>query len=121
MALLPLRILISGSPDFTAIVGQTELEDRSCVSSVTEGRFNKHMIDDPGEGRRRAPGNRGRKWPPLQTGFLTLPPGLLPEHPDDEHNGDKNDQVDHCHTDLRHRFRVETETRSCAAASRVDR
>ena len=32
-------------------------------------RVDKHMIDDPPSGRTRAPGNRGRKWPPFQRGF----------------------------------------------------
>jgi hypothetical protein len=81
----------------------------------------KHMIDDPPVGPSEVPGNRGRKCPPFQTGFLTLPPTGLPKHPGDEHNGDKDDEVDQRHTDLRHRLTVDTETRSCAAASRVDR
>ena len=62
------------------------------------------------------PGNPGRKSPQIPEGFLTLLLRQGPEEQRDEQPRHQHDQIHASHNALRHRLRVESDTRSCAAA-----
>ena len=82
------------------------------------------MIDDPRDGLTGTPGNRGRKSPPVQTGFLTLPPSRaldFQEQPDEDRDRRRDHQVNPRHRALLQRLSVDRETRSWPAALRADR